>query len=218
MNEHDASIIGASSMGYLAGLTIGSKEHAHLAPFEPIIAAIAARHGQVLYQKIKKPIPAQNAVSLIQHTMREALGTFVYGFFDSAAYSIGKSVELALGEAFTRDEGKPPPDKLEARLNWFGSKDSQNKLLGSSIQLLRNTIHSSNNISEQTALEALRNGAEVIMAAFPYAGFTFSAADPCRFCGKPGSSEVPIEFIYYGNTIPFTCDACKSTYFVQIEW
>lgn len=218
MNDSTAELIGASSFGFLAGLKVGSNQYSHLAPFEPMIKAMSARTGQLSYQKVIKPIPTHQAVPLTAHTMAEAVGTFVHGFFDSAVYSVGKTLELALGEAYHRDQGKDPPSKLEDRINWFGSKDSQNKPLASSIQILRNTIHTGHSLTEQQAVEAVRHACVVLNIVFPFNDVNFPLRQQCTYCGNIDPYDVPVATIFYGNQVPFNCSQCRATFLVLVEY
>jgi hypothetical protein len=206
------NVIGVLTTGYQAGLEAAKQQYAGVLSWEPFVKALEVRHGQMVYQKVIKPIPTITANPATEAALSEAVRTYAFGFARSSVYNSGRLLEMALASAYELSEGKPPPKKLEDLINWFGAKYPQDKPLASSIQILRNTIHTIDVITDQMALETLRHATEVLNRAFPYAGSTYLTHMMCPSCGQVGAYDIGVSLLYLGNNVAFDCGKCRVTF------
>jgi len=206
------NVIGALSTGYQVGLEAAKQQYAGVLAWEPYLKTLNTRYAQIVFQKMIKPIPTVIANPVTAPILSEAVGTYIYGFPSSSVYNSGRLLEIALGRAFELAENKAPPKKLEDLINWFGAQHPQDKPLANSIQILRNTIHTTDVITDQMAVETLRHTTEVLNRAFPYPGPTYDGPMMCRSCGQATIHSISVSTLYLGNNVAFDCGSCRATF------
>lgn len=179
-------------------------------PLGRFASEVKKRWEQLTYLKVVQPLQFYS-IGGVKEIYVEGIYAYLCELPNASVPMMTRCLEIALKEKYKETETTKLPDTLKKLIDW-GEKyyGGEEKEYVHSFRYLRNLIHTTKKISEQTALKCIDEVTRVINILYPIVN-AFVEVD-CSICRVPHRYDFKAEDLYFGASYSLSCPRTKRGY------
>jgi len=199
-------LVGTFISGYL-GYVAGSRK---FAGWEPIIKNYETRMKHLAYFKVFRPVTFLNTFRTAQIIYLEAILSFLFGLPNASVPISLRCLQLGIAFKYNEDTGQSPPERLYDLIEWAELHLGKRKDIAHGFRILRNLVHSTTVMSEQSALETIEHVTTILNLLYPPLTPSVLTRYTCQNqnCRIELEVDVPLHENFLGNIFTVNCVRC----------